>query len=156
MYVPCTKADGFSHARGGPGSEPSSAAALATVVFAGACRGPTAPGVAHAGVARVTALETDVLSQLNAIRVEHGLVPLKLSATLGKAAAAHSVQMGELGYFAHESADGSAFWKRIQRFYASTRYSGRSARTCSGRRPTSTAPARSSSGWRARSTGRTS
>ena len=28
--------------------------------------------------------------------------------------------MAAQGYFAHESADGSAFWKRIQRFYTSS------------------------------------
>jgi uncharacterized protein YkwD len=102
----------------------SVAAALlaAVAVTATATAAPTAPRAA--GITRAAALETNVLSQLNAIRVQHGLVPLKLSATLGKAAAQHSVQMGELGYFEHNSADGSAFWKRVERFYPSkgTRY----------------------------------
>jgi uncharacterized protein YkwD len=94
------------------------AALLAAVaVTSAATAAPTA--VRAAGVTRVAALETDVLSQLNAIRVQHGLVPLKLSATLGKVATAHSVQMGELGYFKHESADGGVFWKRIERVYPS-------------------------------------
>jgi uncharacterized protein YkwD len=91
----------------------------AAAVSSAATAAPAAPR--SAGITRVAALETDVLSQLNAIRVQHGLVPLKLSATLGKAAAQHSVQMGELGYFEHESADGSAFWKRVERFYPSKR-----------------------------------
>jgi uncharacterized protein YkwD len=31
--------------------------------------------------------------------------------------------MGLKGYFEHNSADGTAFWKRIQRYYPSTNYS---------------------------------
>jgi uncharacterized protein YkwD len=77
-----------------------------------------------AGATRIAALETDVLAQLNAIRADHGLVPLKLSKTLATAANQHSLQMGQVGYFKHESADGSAFWKRVEKFYPSkgTRY----------------------------------
>jgi len=94
----------------------SLAAALLCVV-AVATSATAAPSATR--VARVAQLEADVLAQLNAVRRGHGLVPLKLSATLSKAAEAHSVQMGEDGYFAHESADGSVFWKRVERFYPS-------------------------------------
>jgi uncharacterized protein YkwD len=73
-----------------------------------------------AGITRVSQLETDVLAQLNSVRRANGLVPLKLSTTLSKAANQHSVQMGQDGYFAHESFDGSAFWKRVERFYPSS------------------------------------
>jgi uncharacterized protein YkwD len=94
------------------------AAALCAVALVATA---TAAPVQHrtAGIARVAQLETDVLAQLNAVRRSHGLVPLKLSTTLSKAAAEHSVQMGKDGYFAHESFDGSAFWKRVERFYPS-------------------------------------
>ena len=30
--------------------------------------------------------------------------------------------MGRFGYFEHESRDGSAFWKRVQRFYGAGSY----------------------------------
>ena len=30
--------------------------------------------------------------------------------------------MGTLGFFAHDSRDGSAFWKRVQRFYSPDGY----------------------------------
>ena len=60
-----------------------------------------------------------MLTDLNAIRVGHGLRPLRLSQRLAVAATHHSVQMARVGYFAHESADGSAFWRRIERFYGS-------------------------------------
>ena len=56
-------------------------------------------------------------SQLNAIRRAHGLVPVRLSQPLSAAADAHSRSMGTYGYFEHESRDGSAFWKRVQRYY---------------------------------------
>jgi uncharacterized protein YkwD len=94
------------------------AALLAAVALTSAATAaPAASGTT--GVTRVAALETDVLAELNAIRTQHGLVPLKLSKTLSTAANQHSVQMGEVGYFKHESADGSAFWKRIEKFYPS-------------------------------------
>ena len=74
---------------------------------------------ATAGITRVSSLETDVLAQLNAVRRQYGLVPLKLSTTLSRAANEHSVQMGADGYFAHEDVSGAAFWKRIEKVYPS-------------------------------------
>ena len=71
---------------------------------------------AGSGTTRQTslqALDAGVLVQLNAIRTAHGLVPLKLNAALTAAADGHSAQMLDDGYFAHESADGSPFWKRL-------------------------------------------
>lgn len=78
---------------------------------------PTAP--AAVALIRSAQLETDVLDQLNGIRRDHGLVPLKLSAALGKSADEHSREMASVGYFAHNSADGAAFWKRVERYYPS-------------------------------------
>ena len=79
---------------------------------------------AGAGVSRrsvhilaANALESQVLVDLNAVRTRHHLRPLRLSARLGAAANEHSVQMARVGYFAHESANGSPFWRRIQRYY---------------------------------------
>jgi len=64
-----------------------------------------------------TSLELGVLASLNDVRVEHGLSPLRLSSELSAAARQHSSEMGRLGYFAHSSADGSLFWRRIARYY---------------------------------------
>lgn len=99
-------------------------AALCAFGAASASAAPTAP-VARQGAAmtRSVHLEAGVLAQLNQIRREHGLVPLKLSATLSKAADAHSREMAEAGYFEHNSADGSAFWKRVERYYPSKGHS---------------------------------
>lgn len=63
------------------------------------------------------ALEANVLVEINALRRSRGLAPLRLSAALSRAADAHSAAMAKRGFFAHESADGTAFWKRVARFY---------------------------------------
>jgi uncharacterized protein YkwD len=69
--------------------------------------------------ASLSTLEQGVLADINTFRRQHALAPLRLSAALTTSAREHSQQMAAQGYFAHESADGSAFWKRIQRFYPS-------------------------------------
>jgi len=68
-------------------------------------------------IAAADQLESDVLAELNKVRRDHGLSPLKLSRQLSSAADAHSRAMGTFGYFRHESRDGSEFWKRVKRFY---------------------------------------
>jgi uncharacterized protein YkwD len=85
----------------------------------------TAPFVcstAGAGVsARASAvrpLEAGVLHEINALRRSYGLVPLRLSAALSAAARQHSFEMATRGYFAHESANGSRFDRRIARYYS--------------------------------------
>ena len=62
-------------------------------------------------------LESAVLVELNTIRRAHGLTPLRLSRPLSASADAHSRAMGTFGFFSHSSRDGSAFWKRVQRYY---------------------------------------
>ena len=62
-------------------------------------------------------LESGVLIEINALRRKHGLVPLRLNARLRAAADTHSTAMANRGFFSHESADGTIFWKRVARFY---------------------------------------
>ena len=81
-----------------------------------------APGRARAQrhpAATLSGLESGVLEQINRFRLAHHLAALQLSPRLTDAARQHSLQMGADGYFAHTSADGSAFWKRIERYYGS-------------------------------------
>src|SRR5262245_57066946 len=66
-------------------------------------------------------LDAAVLVQINAIRTAHGVVPLKLNESLSAAAEGHSAQMLADGYFAHESADGEPFWKRLRAYSSSSR-----------------------------------
>ena len=98
----------------------STLAALIIVVAAAALAPAAVP--ASDRITTPAALESGVLDQMNGIRARHGLAPLRLNAALSAAAAQHSREMGVDGYFRHESADGSAFWKRIARYYASRHY----------------------------------
>jgi uncharacterized protein YkwD len=81
-------------------------AALAPVVH-------SAPG----SRSTATALESDVLAELNAVRARNGLKPLKVSTSLTAAARQHTFEMFDDGYFQHESANGEPFWQRVERFY---------------------------------------
>jgi len=93
------------------------AALLAAAIAASsALAAPSRPGVA------LSSLEQGVLTDINAFRAAHHLSPLRLSPSLTAAARSHSAQMEADGYFAHNSYDGTAFWKRIQAFYPSSHY----------------------------------
>jgi uncharacterized protein YkwD len=72
----------------------------------------------------LSTLEQGVLSQINALRSQHGLRPLRLSASLTAAARQHSSEMAARGYFGHDSANGATFDHRIARYYpmGSNRY----------------------------------
>ena len=88
-------------------------AAVAAASVSGALASPRSHG------STLSQLESSVLVDINAFRVQHGLSKLRLNPQLNVAAHAHSQQMAQKGYFAHESADGSAFWKRLRSFYVS-------------------------------------
>ena len=92
------------------------ALASSTVLVASASAAPSRPAVS------LSSLEQGVLVDINAFRAAHHLAPLRLSAALTAAARSHSSQMEADGYFAHDSFDGSAFWRRIQAFYPSGHY----------------------------------
>jgi uncharacterized protein YkwD len=70
-----------------------------------------------AATSQAAAVDYAVLVDLNRIRTGHGLEPLTLSPGLTEAALAHTQEMVAKGYFAHNSADGEPFWKRIEAFY---------------------------------------
>jgi uncharacterized protein YkwD len=74
-----------------------------------------------AGARRISmrTLETRVVARMNALRMQHGLRPLRVSWALRRAAWRHSLSMAQRGYFTHESADGTAFWRRVERYYGS-------------------------------------
>jgi uncharacterized protein YkwD len=86
--------------------------------------GATAAGTPARTLSAANQLESRVLVELNAIRKQHGLVPLRLSRPLTTAADSHSRAMGTFGFFAHSSRDGSAFWKRVQRYYGPNGHAG--------------------------------
>jgi|SRR5262245_10458667 uncharacterized protein YkwD len=67
--------------------------------------------------ASLSTLEQGVLADINSLRKQHGLAPLRLSASLSAAARQHSGEMAARGYFSHDSANGASFDKRIARYY---------------------------------------
>jgi uncharacterized protein YkwD len=68
-------------------------------------------------------LNHQVLIAVNQFRAAHGLVALRESAGLDRSARQHSLEMGQRGYFAHSSADGTVFWRRIRHYYPSAGHS---------------------------------
>jgi uncharacterized protein YkwD len=68
-------------------------------------------------------LNRQVLAAVNKFRAAHGLVRLRASPALDRSARQHSLEMGRLGYFAHPSANGTAYWRRIGHFYRVRNYS---------------------------------
>jgi uncharacterized protein YkwD len=68
------------------------------------------------------ALNHKVLASVNRFRASHGRGPLRESAALDRAARRHSLEMGRLGYFGHDSADGMQFWQRVRHFYSAHGY----------------------------------
>ncbi len=58
-----------------------------------------------------------VVQEVNRVRVARGLRALRATPPLAVSARRHSTQMGQRGFFDHNSADGTPFWRRIERFY---------------------------------------
>jgi uncharacterized protein YkwD len=58
-----------------------------------------------------------ILAEINSFRAGQGLRPLSPSRQLERAAQAHALSMGRLGYFSHSSANGSGASSRIASFY---------------------------------------
>ena len=93
------------------------ALALASAVAAG--NSPAAPPARNEATAGLDDLEVAIARRINQVRRARGLEPLRTQRRLSAAADFHSRDMGRRGYFEHESADGTAFWRRIRRFYGS-------------------------------------
>jgi len=92
-----------------------------TALGMGSATTEAAASPTHANGA-TSALESQVLAELNGIRRAHGLRALRLAPSLGAAADFHSEAMGRYGFFAHESRDGSGFQERVKRFYTPSGY----------------------------------
>lgn len=77
---------------------------------------PALPGTPTSPLA-LKVLGGDVVEELNRVRAARGLRPLRPTRSLVASARRHSTQMGTRGFFDHNSADGTPFWRRIERFY---------------------------------------
>lgn len=91
--------------------------AAAVASFAALAGSADAPSATTQPTVSLDALSKGVLAEVNSLRKSRGLAPLRLSASLTAAAAQHSNEMARVGYFAHESANGAPFDKRLARFY---------------------------------------
>lgn len=80
---------------------------------------PQIPTEAEPGPDVPVGYENGLLREINEVRGKHGLSRLQSSTPLREAAEYHSKAMAARGFFSHDSADGSSFWKRVERFYPS-------------------------------------
>ena len=71
--------------------------------------------------ARATARDAAIVAQLNVIRAQAGLRPLRLNDELVAAARGHSLEMTNLGYFSHDSANGESMASRVRADYVARR-----------------------------------
>jgi uncharacterized protein YkwD len=74
---------------------------------------------ADAAAVDMASFEAAVVARINKVRRGRGLRGLRMNRRLAAAADFHSTDMGKRGYFSHESADGTPFWRRVRRWYAS-------------------------------------
>jgi uncharacterized protein YkwD len=72
--------------------------------------------VASARTVRLTRPEKQLLTLINKQRARHGLKALRVNGKLERAARSHSREMIDKDYFAHNSASGEMWSKRIIRF----------------------------------------
>ena len=75
-----------------------------------------------ASIVSMDALDNSIVAQINVVRRSRGLPLLRGNSQLHRAAGGHSRAMGTYGFFAHESRDGTVFWKRIKRDYSQSGY----------------------------------
>jgi uncharacterized protein YkwD len=96
-------------------------AAVAAVTIAGASvNAVAARATAQTPRNVVTALpvlDAAILAEINAARGQHGLARLHFSPPLRAAAALHSYDMAQHGFFSHDSRSGTSPWTRLARFY---------------------------------------
>ena len=94
-------------------------AVLATAL--GAAAGPATPRAA--GDARLSQSERKMIRIVNTVRSQHGLLRLRASHALNRAAERHSGDMLAGNFFAHRSSDGTPPDRRVRR-YANARTVG--------------------------------
>ena len=93
--------------------------ALAAAATAVLVSSPVATPTSPTKVERRAVLEAAVVQEMNRVRAARGLRLLRAAPSLRSAARGHSEAMLEHGFFSHDSADGTAFSERINRYYTS-------------------------------------
>jgi len=83
-----------------------------------------APGSAEAvRIMDKDAVESAVVSRINAVRSDHGLARLAVAPRLRRAAEQHARNMARNGYFSHSWSSGAPFGRWIERFWPGPGYS---------------------------------
>ncbi|HTS72695.1 MAG TPA: CAP domain-containing protein [Gaiellaceae bacterium] len=96
---------------------------LALAVLALALAAPSSGSARGQGsVSTAAALQSALVAKVNALRAAHGLATLRVVTSLRSAATFHSTEMAKVGYFSHNSANGTSFAKRIASFYTLSGY----------------------------------
>lgn len=75
-----------------------------------------APATAPSDAAHRSYAERAVIRRVNYVRAQHGLAAVRFSRGLSRAADAHTRDMLQRDFFAHESSDGTSFDRRVHRF----------------------------------------
>jgi uncharacterized protein YkwD len=94
-------------------------AGIVLFLLSGSVGAGLAAGDVRAILTAADGVERPTITLINEIRQEAGLKPLRFSIRLAEAAEAHAFAMGREGFFSHESADGTIFWKRVAKWYGS-------------------------------------
>ena len=102
-------------ARGADGTHVQGRSRLSVLLASAALAGLGAPAAAAADTAP-TPVERRVVALFNNVRAQRGLPRLQVAPSLTRAARAHSQEMLGRGYFAHSSASGERFDRRVRRF----------------------------------------
>lgn len=95
--------------------------ALSVVVAVGVLAS-SALATSRSSTRSLETLNQHVLTAINKFRRAHGLVALRESKALDRAALAHSLQMGQKSFFSHNSANGEQFYVRVERYYRAAGY----------------------------------
>ena len=91
---------------------------LAGAVAAVAAPVSTATAEQSARIEGRGTLEREILVELNRVRAQRDLQPLRVVTGLRIAAVTHSRSMLAVGFFDHASADGTSFDRRLRRHYS--------------------------------------
>src|SRR3712207_179908 len=72
--------------------------------------------IVPAAQAKMSRAERAVVKRVNKLRANHGLRALHRDRRLARAADAHSRDMLNAGFFAHESSNGTSTYNRVRRY----------------------------------------
>jgi uncharacterized protein YkwD len=94
-------------------------AAIAVIALSSAASAEGTTTASNAPTKAEQQFVQELLLAINTLRASHSLRPLRVGPALRRAADHHDREMGRIGYFSHDSANGTDFAGRIERYYPS-------------------------------------